>query len=164
MPSRLIEVKNGRATVSDAVKHFASALSPLGLAAHALTTVGVCTTELAQLHIEKKRLLVQREVALAVVQGYEGMLVDLFNQAKADTQISQVSTQAIIASIGIVGEAARDMRLPTDERQVAMSTMTVFTGQLLVNNQSNRDSWVKLGQVVNFRLAEGSISALRELR
>ena len=164
MPSRLIEYNNGRATVSDAVKHFASSLSPLGLAAHALTTVGVCTTELAQLHIEKRRLLVQRDVALAVLQTHEGMLVGLFNQAKSDTQRSQVSVDAIIASVKLVGQAARDMSLPTEERQVAMSTMTVFTGHLVEMNRDNRDGWVKLGQAINFRTAENSISALRELR
>ncbi|MBB1152492.1 hypothetical protein [Amycolatopsis dendrobii] len=160
----MIEVKNGRATVSDAVKHFATSLSPLGFAAHALTTVGVCTTELAQLHIEKKRLLAQRDVALAAVRSYEGMLVGLFDQAKRDAHMSQVSVNAVIACIGLVGQAARDMSLPSDERQTALSTMTVFTGQLVGINRDNRDGWVKLGQAINFGSAENSISALRKLR
>ena len=92
------------------------------------------------------------------------MLVGLFDQAKRDAHMSQVSVNAVIACIGLVGQAARDMSIPSDERQTALSTMTVFTGQLVGINRDNRDGWVKLGQAINFGSAENSISALRKLR
>jgi hypothetical protein len=139
LSQELIHVRNGRASLSDAVVQVAHILNPIGAAGAIIATLAACCVEIGRFKSQALDLRTRHAIASDMIKTRQGIIVGLFEQRAQDSSITRLAVDELSWGYRRMINHACDMGVTSNDRELAHGTVRMLS--LEVGNQS-----IQLGQ------------------
>jgi hypothetical protein len=163
VPSEIIQVRNGRANLSDAVMQVAQVFNPLGAAAPIIATLAGCATEIYRFKKLDEELRRRHEIATGRIRTRQGEIIGLFESRLRDSRNLHVSLTEMHSVLREVTATACRPGISDVQCEYAHVSLRLLSEQIRGHHADAGNNLIRLSDSLHVAETWAAIEAWRAL-